>query len=420
MRVLLAALVLDEADVGELLTGFKLVRELSQRCDMTVLALERDGQRPLQEQLPDAHVVTWPEPKWQSQFERLNAMTKPAMFGFTSKIRRWVRSALRDGVRFDLAHFLLPRSPRYPVPFYGLGLPYIVGPVGGALPNPPGFRSEMGTESWYVRLRVLDGLRFARDPWLRRSYGAADMVLFVAPYMREVMRDVPVRRYRSFLGLGLDAVPDAVERCAIPDHMELLHVGRAVRSKGLRDVVRALAQIPDLPKVRLTSIGSGDEIAVCQAEAERLGVASRVRFLGKIPRHEVDTYYRTCDAFVFPSFRESMGGVLYEAMGWGLPIITASVGGPDWIVDDRCGLKVDPKTPEQFSTQLASAIRTLANDPDMRLALGAAGRKKVLDDALWPHKADAMMTIYKDVLAAQAVPGDSHQRSRTSFRGPVA
>lgn len=400
--------MLDEADVGETMTAFKLVRELAQRCDMTVLAFERDGQRPLQEQLPDAHVITWPEPTWLSRVERLNAMMRPGMFGFASKIRKWVRSAQRDGAHFDLAHFLLPRAPRYPVPFYGLGLPYIVGPVGGALPNPPGFKSEMDAESWYVRLRVFDGARFARDPWLRRSYGAADMVLFVAPYMREVMRDVPMRSYRSFLGLGLDSVPDAVERHPIPDKMKMLHVGRAVRSKGLRDVVRALAHIPDLPNVRLTSIGGGDEIAICKAEAERLGVASRVRFLGNMPRHEIDAYYRTCDALVFPSFRESMGGVLYEAMGWGLPIITASAGGPDWIVDDHCGLKVDPTTPEQFSTQLASAIRTLASDPDMRVALGAAGRKKVLDDALWPKKAEVMMKIYENVLAARAAPQSFH------------
>ena len=420
MRVILAAYTLDEADVGESLLGLKLVRELAMRCDMTVLALERDGQRPLQEQLPDARVISWPEPRWPSRFERLNAMMKPAMFGFTSKIRKWVRSAQRDGARFDLAHFLLPSSPRYPVPFYGLGLPYIVGPVGGALPNLPGFKSEMEADSWYVQLRVLDGLRFARDPWLRRSYGAADMVLFVAPYMRDVMRNVPIRRYRSFLGLGLDTVPDRAERHAASNKMELLHVGRAVRSKGLRDVVRALAQLPDLPDVRLTSIGGGNEIAVCRAEAERLGVADRVRFLGRIPRHEVDEYFRSCDAFVFPSFRESMGIVLYEAMSWGLPIITASAGGPDWIVDDRCGLKVDPTTPEQLSTDLASAIRTLASDGDMRLALGAAGRNKVLDEGLWPRKADVMMSIYQDVLATQAAPHASHQRSRAASRGPVA
>ncbi|NNE17992.1 MAG: glycosyltransferase family 1 protein, partial [Myxococcales bacterium] len=201
---------------------------------MTVLAFERQGQRPLREQLPDARVITWPEPRVPSRFERLNAMMKPAMFGFTSKIREWLRSVQHDGERFDLAHFLLPSSPRYPVPFYRLGLPYIVGPVGGALPNPPGFKSEMEADSWFVRLRALDGLRFAHDPWLRRSYGAADMVLFVAPYMRDVMQDVPMRRHRAFLGLGLDEVPDKVERHAVAHEMELLHVGRAVRSKGLR------------------------------------------------------------------------------------------------------------------------------------------------------------------------------------------
>ena len=104
----------------------------------------------------------------------------------------------------------------------------------------------------------------------------------------------------------------------------LLHVGRAVRTKGLRDVVRAMARLEDLPGVSLVSAGDGEDLEACRAEAVKLGVASRITFLGKISREEVEGHYAAADVFCFPSFREPMGGVFFEAMAHGLPVITAA------------------------------------------------------------------------------------------------
>ena len=399
LKVLIVAPYLDGHDVGEIYTAFRLLEELAAHCDLTILAFECFRGPPLAQQLPAAEVITFPEPGGLFALERVRGMVKPGALALNGRVRRWLTQALAAGRRFDLAHQILPRAPRYPTALRHFDIPYVVGSLGGSLPTPPGFRAEVRTERWFARLRALDGLRLRHDPWLRASYARAALVLGVAPYMRAVLAPVPLRRFEPFLGIGVGDLAPEVARPQVAGRLKLLHVGRAVRTKGLRDVVRALAHLPDLPDVTLTSAGDGEELAICRTEAERLGVAARVRFLGRLERADLEPLYRDADAFVFPSFRESMGGVIYEAQRWGLPVIAARAGGPDWIVDADSGLKVAASDPETMPRELAGAIRTLALDPGRRARMGAAGRARLAREGLWPEKAHLMHALYRQIAA---------------------
>lgn len=402
-HVVVIAPNLDRDDVGETGTSFRLLRAMADiaadtgALRLTVLVLQRPGRVPAAEQLPDVPVVAWPEPAWLLRFERFNAMLKPAIPPFYAKVRRWLRTEVAAGRRIDLVHQMLPRAPRYASPLPGLGLPYIVGPVGGAIPMPPAFRAP-GAERWFTRLRDLDGQRFRHDPWLRRGFGEADLVMGVAPYMAEVLADLPIRRFEPFLGIGVDELPPLLPRALMPGEMRLLHVGRAVRTKGLREAVLALALLPDLPGVRLTSVGAGDDIAVARRLAAEAGVEGRVEFLGKQPRARIEALYQSHDALLFPSFRESMGAVFYEAMRWSMPAITVDHGGPGYIVDESCGIRVPLTTPAQLPRDLAAAIRRLATEPGLYPALSRGAHARVEAEALWPAKARRMIALYEGIL----------------------
>ncbi|NRB36644.1 MAG: glycosyltransferase family 4 protein, partial [Rhodobacteraceae bacterium] len=383
LRTILAAPNIDGTDVGEGFVAFKWAEALSELVDLTVLSFERPGRAALAGQLPDAKVVAWPEPAWARKHERFNAMAKPAYPVFARYVRRYMAESLGAGQRIDLAHLIMPQAARYPVPFRHFPVPYIVGPLGGGLDTPPGFASEMSHAPVYTRLRNLDSFRFRYDPALRASYTGAEIVLGVAPYMARVLSDIGLKRFEPVLELGIDALAPDVLRQPKPDCLRLLHVGRGVRTKGLRDVVRALARLKDRPGITLTSAGGGKEIELCKAEAEALGVAERVSFLGLIQREEVEDLYRSHDVFTFPSFREPAGGVLYEAMRWGLPIITVARGGPDWIIDDQSGVRLPISTPQVLAADLAEVIADLADNPSKRLALGQGARDKVAREGLW-------------------------------------
>jgi glycosyltransferase involved in cell wall biosynthesis len=389
---------IDGTDIGEAYVAHKWAEAVAEITDLTVLSFQRPGRAALEAQLPGARVVTWPEPQWAVRKGRLNSMLKPAFPIFSRHVRRWMAEAAARGEHFDIAHQVMPQAPRYASPLRHSPVPYVLGPIGGALDTPEEFRAETGTAPLFTRLRALDGLRLRHDPALRATYSRAAMVLGVAPYVRDVLSAVPLARFETVLELGIDDLAPETLRPATPGQLKLLHVGRAVRTKGLRDVVRAMARLKDRPGITLTSAGAGEEVDLCRAEAERLGVADRCTFLGRIPREDVEALYASHDIFTFPSFREPAGGVLYEAMRWGLPVITAARGGPDSIIDDRSGLRLPVTDPQTFAADLAQAIRKLDDDPALRLRLGRGARAKVGREGLWPQKARALVEMYHRVL----------------------
>ena len=85
-------------------------------------------------------------------------------------------------------------------------------------------------------------------------------------------------------------------------------------------------------------VGDGFDLAACTASALESGVSDRVSFHGRQDRPSVHGFYRAADVFVFPSYREPGGNVVFEAMGHELPLIVCDVGGPAAAVDENCAI----------------------------------------------------------------------------------
>lgn len=407
LKVLIIAPSLDEGDVGEVHGTTKWIRALSAQADVTVLSSSRAPRIPLPQQLPGAHVVVWPELKvLYTRFERANAMAKLGWPLFCHQVKGWLHEAIARGERFDIAHQMLPQAMRHASPLRHFSIPYVIGPLGGGLDTPAAFAHEVREGSSMVsRLRAIDGWRLRYDLRLRASYIGADLILGVGPYIGDRLAPMGIRRFYPMHEIARSTLPPDQPRKAVAGQLSLFHAGRGVRTKGLRDVIRALGHLKDRPGITLTSAGTGEDIEACKAEARRLGIEDRITFLGRIPRDAVEDHYRRADVFCFPSFREPLGGVLLEAMANGLPIITAARGGPDFVVDPRSGIRVPVTDPETFARDIATAIQDLADDPERRLALGRGARAAIeaMDD--WDQKASRLIGLYEEVLQARRVAG---------------
>ena len=270
-NVLMIAPDVNADDVGEAFVAYKWAHELSQKCRLTLIALQREDQRPIAHTLPYAEVVTWPMPKRYARRSRFNSMFKPYYPYFARKVRSFAETSFRNGRMWDIAHQLMPLAARYPSPLRHLGLPYVIGPIGGTIKTPKGFEAEVTGAPTFTRLRQLDHFRFRHDPMLRASYRNASMVLGVASYVRDHIQSMGIKNFVPMLELGVDDVPPPLFREAEPGKLKMLHVGRAVRTKGLRDVVRALSLLKDYPDITLTSAGGGEDLDVCKQLANDLG-----------------------------------------------------------------------------------------------------------------------------------------------------
>jgi glycosyltransferase involved in cell wall biosynthesis len=156
----------------------------------------------------------------------------------------------------------------------------------------------------------------------------------------------------------------------LPGRRYIVTVGRLVRRKDYPTLIRAISVL-DRADVDLLMIGDGPEHQNLQALANELGVGDRVRFLGFVSNEVKYQVLANSDLFVLASLHEGFGVVYLEAMFCGLPIIAANQGGQVDILDDgTTGGLVDIGNVEQ----MASAIRTLIDDPDLRSKIGHANR----------------------------------------------
>lgn len=170
-------------------------------------------------------------------------------------------------------------------------------------------------------------------------------------------RPVPEDAVAARAALGLPA-----------DALVLGTLGRLTEQKNQRVLLQAVARlVQDVPNVALFLAGTGPLRADLEAEAGRLGIAERVRFLGV--RRDRATLYAAMDLFVLPSKWEGLSLALVEALGAGRAVVATRVGGnPEVVQDGRTGLLVPPDDPDR----LRDGLLGLARDRERRTALGEA------------------------------------------------
>ena len=399
LKVLLIAPYFDRNTPGESWSTYKWVEGISSACDVTLLTIHREGWNPSKSPTQALEVVNWTEPKLPGMSGRLAWELKPGYVFFYFKARRWIRQALGRGEKFDLIHQINPLALRYPSPARGLGVPYLIGPLAGSLDTPAGFDEAAREKLWFRKLRGLDRFRLRHDPWLKSTYSGAAAVIGVAPYVRDLLESCAPPRFEIMAETGVEALAEHPKQPPLPgEPLRLLFVGRIIRTKGILDGIRAIALCPDTANARLDVLGAGDLLETCKAEVERLGITEKVTFHGRLPRDEVFEWYRRSHVFLFPSFREPSGNVVFEAMSQGLPVISSTVGGPGYIVDSSCGMKVLPGDPETYPDELARVIAHLASHPEVIPSLSVGALRRMSEYALWPNKIDQMIGLY-DALA---------------------
>jgi glycosyltransferase involved in cell wall biosynthesis len=154
----------------------------------------------------------------------------------------------------------------------------------------------------------------------------------------------------------------------------VLFLGHMAPDKGVFDLLEAVsaarAAVPDL---RLVCAGDGDRIAVARY-AERLGIADAVKFTGWIGPSGKRALFESAAVLAAPSYDAALPMSLLEAMGAGVPVVAAAVGGiPELIVDGVNGFLVAPGD----NASLGRVLRKLLVERSLAARLGAAARESV-------------------------------------------
>jgi glycosyltransferase involved in cell wall biosynthesis len=240
-----------------------------------------------------------------------------------------------------------------------LGKPFIYGPVGGGVAMPWRLVRVVGLRGLAYEL-VRGGARTLGrylNPLARIAWRRARLILV---QNGETLTWLPPR-YRSraviFPHIVLDQLPRAGERGPRASRNSgsqrvALYAGRLLPWKG---VALALHALTLLPNWRLIICGGGPDEARLRRLTARLGLLTRVQFLGWLPRdHLLHLMWRESDVLLLPSLHDEGGWVVAEALSNGLPVVCLDRGGPPVLG----GIPVPIDGVEGTIRQLAGALRS--------------------------------------------------------------
>jgi glycosyltransferase involved in cell wall biosynthesis len=253
----------------------------------------------------------------------------------------------------------------------------------------PRLLTYLGLE--HLRFRALKGRRVVVT-----SASLGETMVASYPQTRDMMRVITPGVDLPEPGPGEAARGAARQALGLPlQSRGLLLVGNDYRKKGLATLLQALAALPE--PVWLAVVGQAAQRAEFSRQAEALGLAGRVFFLGAL--QDVGPAYRAADVLVHPTLEDTFAMVVLEAMAHGLPVVVSNVaycgisgllsGGLNALLLD------DPRD----ASALSRAVGLLCEDEGMRQAMGTQARA-FASGYRWEDIARQQESLYFNALAA--------------------
>jgi glycosyltransferase involved in cell wall biosynthesis len=171
-------------------------------------------------------------------------------------------------------------------------------------------------------------------------------------------------------------------------------IGSFEERKGQVKLLEALENAKaDLPNIHLMLVGDGPDETMLQERVAERSLQAHVTFFPFTtePAH----VFELLDILTLPStHKEGLPNVLLEALSMGVPVVSSRLAGtPEIVIEGVTGMLVEPGDVDG----LATAIRALSTDDDLRRRMGAAGQQLIRDDFDKQHQFGAFLEHFAEV-----------------------
>lgn len=179
-------------------------------------------------------------------------------------------------------------------------------------------------------------------------------------------------------------------------------IGSFYAYEGLHLLLQALPRILcEIPNIRVLLVGGGPGEYELKSLADQLGIADKVIFVGRVPHHQVQSYYNLIDMLVYPRLKMRLTDLVtplkpLEAMAQGRLLVASDVGGHrELIQNGKTGILFKAGDPDDLATK----VLTLFSQTDKWQNLCATARTFVEVERNWPNSVARYRPIYEQLLA---------------------
>jgi glycosyltransferase involved in cell wall biosynthesis len=331
--------------------------------------------------------------KYNYDTQVLTAFRYPFSIAFEWRAWRQLRGRILAG-EFDVVLRLVPMTPVLPSPFAFFlrkgPIPFVLGPLNGGLPWPPGFGQLDNQKEWISGLRNLYRLL----PFARSTYRRAAAIIAASS---QTYAEFAAYRDKLFFvpepGVSRSLCSDDPRSPERGAKLELIFVGGLVPRKACDLALLAAAPLLRSDLARLTVIGDGPERNRFEQLARSLEIEKAVSFCGWVCHAEVLRRLRCADVLVFPSVRDNGAGVVFEALATGAVPVVVDFGGPGDMVHPEVGYKVPLTNETGVVSQMQKILRDLAGNRDLLNRLRQQGMSYARERLTWDAKAQSTTQV---------------------------
>ncbi len=375
-----------------------------------------------------------PDPYWLRVVGGFERFLPSRVANFTVKLfvrlmaqilyqRPIIKQAIREQ-KIDIIHQPIPVSPKEPSMIFGMGVPVVIGPMNGGMEYPPGFQymqSQLANQTlkiarlWSNFFNVLIPGKLRATTLLVANQRTRDA-------LPKFIRGQVDKLVENGVDLSLWKQNPQIQSVGLEDTRKqnpqqatkFVFIGRLVDWKAVDLLLIASKNVVKQIPIELEIIGTGSELANLQNLAKELDLTKPqnventesnrqkrdiVSFAGWLSQAECAQRLESADVLVLPSLFECGGAVILEAMAMGIPVIATNWGGPADYLDESCGILVNPISRDSFINDLTGAMLKMAKSPELRQAMGKAGRQRVLENFDWEVKVTKIIDIYQEAIA---------------------
>lgn len=329
---------------------------------------------------------------------------------------RWQREVvgfaqkLNQENKFDLCHHITYASYKYPSELYKLGIPLVVGPVGGGEKTPPSCRRVFS-----LRTKMIEAIHdlqidlTTRSSTFKKMCNGAARILLTTTDTYNCMPTKIRHKCGVMQTIGIDQTEILQNGYPVWEDskpVEFLFIGNVLPLKGVMLLVDIAEKLKD-ENIVFGVVGDGPEKEKMVNKIKGKSLEKKFRFYGKIDRAEVLTRLDKAQAFIFPSFHDSGAMVVLEAMARRVPVVALATGGPGVHVTEKTGYGINARQSyENIIRDFSDVCKVIIRGYEKGTCLDMYSKidnatSYLLNECTWDGKAEKMQAEYEKLVNVQ-------------------